>query len=1226
MKYSDLISFSPIESIVTLTDANDKKKASELVKSYVMSEDMAEKLRINMISQLRLDEVVDNKGVFLVGNYGTGKSHLMSVISSIANDADNLQYVKNETFKKDVDCIAGQFEVIRIETGATTMGFREVFLSKIKQDFEARGIEFDYPSIEEVASNKETLLDMMNKFASKYSDKGYLVVVDEFLDFLRGKDTHGVVLDLGFLREVGEIVKTSKLRIVIGIQEKLFDNPNFSFVSETLNRVKDRYEQVLIRKEDTAYVVSERILKKSPEQKAMVREHLQKFCSLYTKMSESIEEYVDLYPIHPAYIDVFNKIIIADNRQILKNISAVVTKVLDSDVPENAPGIFSFDTYWAYIKENMSYRTDANIKEVVEKSGMLEDIINRSFPKKLYKPLALKIIAALSVHRLTTGDLSIKAGLTAENLRDDLCLYLDNMPDQSSDTLQSIVQTVIKDVMTTVSGQFIEHNVDNGQYYLDVTKDIDYDEKITQRAAMIDADSLNNYFFDVLYSCLDWDEKEYVSNFKIYEHNLNWYSHNIFRRGYLFLGTPESRPTAQPPQDYYVYFVPPFGSVPYNDEQKKDEVFFLFKQNDSFENDLKLYAAAKIQRDLAEEKNKAAYNQKATVYKKKLQHYLNDNKVTCFDVIYQGEKKTPLEIMGSKYKNTNPFKETMDLIASICFDGFFEEVYKDMPKFKTLITTKNMAETVEAGIKWFAGSTSNQMGRNLLESFDLLTGDKVTVTNSKYAQYFLQEIENKPKDTVINFSDLYEESFDGYVDKHFKISYALLPVVFLALVQTGHITMTLGDNTELNASNIDQASKVGVMKVYEFKYISKPKDMQMAEIIKLYDLFGLPSTFVTSPSERDAGLGQLLAKTSEMASLAVRTKAKLNDDFTLWGEPIIPEHIAESYKSSIGRVVDMFNNFAAKYNSFPKLNNFAASMDQLNKLEEDIKTVDTVIAYDDFRNTCRDNVDYMTSLERFELPDSLKGDIDEAKEQFRKLRDSIPEEGAGEPLGNDVNDLLEKVKNKYIDIYFEEHKNRRLSVTDAKKKGDIQESQQFSNLRTLKTISVLSEAKFDAITDEMTSLKTCFELTPDMLKKNCMCPKCGLTLGSNDPLVKGKLEELQEKLDVLTEEWTKSLQNTISDPFAVEQEKYLDASQQKSIKEFRDSKKLPDKVDAHFVGAIEALLQGFEPVEIPVSDFIEKLEFAGPVDKSKFMRIIEDYLNEYTKGKEQEKLRIIVKR
>jgi hypothetical protein len=132
----------------------------------------------------------------------------------------------------------------------------------------------------------------------------------------------------------------------------------------------------------------------------------------------------------------------------------------------------------------------------------------------------------LSVHRLNTVDISIRIGLTSENLRDDLCLHLPNLPDQSSDTLQTLIQAVLKGVMTTVSGQFIDHDTDNGQYYLDL-KNIDYDEKITQRAAIIADDSLNSYLYELAYFCLDWDAKEYVTNFKIYEHTLNWHSRHI---------------------------------------------------------------------------------------------------------------------------------------------------------------------------------------------------------------------------------------------------------------------------------------------------------------------------------------------------------------------------------------------------------------------------------------------------------------------------------------------------------------------------------------------------------------------------------------------------------------------------------------------------------------------------------------------------------------------------
>ena len=45
MKYSELISFNPIEDIIQLTSSGDANKAREYVKSYVMSDTMAENMQ-----------------------------------------------------------------------------------------------------------------------------------------------------------------------------------------------------------------------------------------------------------------------------------------------------------------------------------------------------------------------------------------------------------------------------------------------------------------------------------------------------------------------------------------------------------------------------------------------------------------------------------------------------------------------------------------------------------------------------------------------------------------------------------------------------------------------------------------------------------------------------------------------------------------------------------------------------------------------------------------------------------------------------------------------------------------------------------------------------------------------------------------------------------------------------------------------------------------------------
>ena len=44
MKYKDLIQFEPIESVVKLIDADKALNAKRLVETYVISDEMAEKL------------------------------------------------------------------------------------------------------------------------------------------------------------------------------------------------------------------------------------------------------------------------------------------------------------------------------------------------------------------------------------------------------------------------------------------------------------------------------------------------------------------------------------------------------------------------------------------------------------------------------------------------------------------------------------------------------------------------------------------------------------------------------------------------------------------------------------------------------------------------------------------------------------------------------------------------------------------------------------------------------------------------------------------------------------------------------------------------------------------------------------------------------------------------------------------------------------------------------
>jgi ABC-type lipoprotein export system ATPase subunit len=84
MKYGELIQFEPIETVIQLQDASELAEAQRLVSTYVISQEMAERLASVVFPNLQFEQPADNKGILVVGNYGTGKSHLMSVMSAIA--------------------------------------------------------------------------------------------------------------------------------------------------------------------------------------------------------------------------------------------------------------------------------------------------------------------------------------------------------------------------------------------------------------------------------------------------------------------------------------------------------------------------------------------------------------------------------------------------------------------------------------------------------------------------------------------------------------------------------------------------------------------------------------------------------------------------------------------------------------------------------------------------------------------------------------------------------------------------------------------------------------------------------------------------------------------------------------------------------------------------------------------------------------------------------------
>lgn len=1222
MKYGDLVQFEPIDTVVQVMEANDYTEARRLAKTFVFSDRMAERLRDIVIPHLQFDEQEDNKALLIVGNYGTGKSHLMSVVSAMAEHAETLEMVQHADVKRISGRIAGKFKVFRTEIGASTMPLREIVCRGITDYLETIGVEYTFPPMDQVTNNKDCLLEMMAQFDDQYPEQGFLVVVDELLDYLRTRKEQEIILDLNFLREIGEICKSTRFRFMAGVQESLFDSDKFQFVADTLRRVKDRFEQLRIAREDVAFVVANRLLKKDDRQRALIRSHLEKFYPLYGNIAERSDQFVNLFPVHPVYLDVFEKVYVAEKREVLKTISATITKLINKEVPDSEPGLVSFDSYWEFILENPALRSMPDVRIVVDKSQRLEGIINTSFTIPLYKPAALKIIRALSVHRLTTGDINAPIGLAADALRDGLCLHLP-MPEEDAEFLKTTIETVLKEIRKTVSGQFISFNKENEQYYLDPQRDIDYDSEIEKRADTLSDDTLNRFYFNVLTQVLDRGESMFTGH-KVWEYEIEWKEKRTSRLGWLFFGAPNERSTAQPPRDFYLYFLKPFGGNDFEDEKKEDEIFFALKKtDDKLITPLKLYAAAVEMALVSQGESKKNYNDKAGIHRKEVVKWINGNITSAYEVSYKGvsHKFVTLVKGAGSGKDT---KELVNTAASNLLSTYFNEQTPDYPAFSVQVTTRNRDQYAQDAIRWIATNIKTDIGAKILDSLELLEGNSLRPGNSRYAKFIMDELKKKGAGQVVNRNELIRpvDTID------YAVKYRLEPewvaVILVALVYDGAVTLALHGG-KYDASNLEELAKRPVKDIADFKHIEPPKDLPLSELKVLFEFLGLPPGQIVNPATREDAVNNMQKEVLDLVEEAATLQPQIVNGIQSFGI----NFLTESEKDQARKKLDGYKTFLESlqvYKTPAKLKNFRYTVKDIKDQQEAKEIVARIKGLLELKKETDSLAAYINQAE-MAMP-SENAWAQDLQAQRRELAALVIGKKVDTSVKKDILARLRGLKNGYITEYMKLHKQLRLDVHDDDKKKKLLQHDNLKKLNKLKEIELMPKGQLQDWTDELGRLKPCYSLVKEDLDSTPVCPHC-----SFNPLkevdarpVYGSVEQLENLLEQMVSSWTENLLGNLEDPIVSGNIALITRDSARArVQEFLIKRILPDDLDTEFINAAREVLSGLVKLNLTL-DGVKTALLAGgsPCTVEELKNRFVKYLDSVVKGKEVSKIRIIL--
>lgn len=1228
MKYCDLVKFEPIESVIQLEQADSPAAVKQLVETFVISDRMAEQLTDLLIPNLQFESAADNKGVLIVGNYGTGKSHLLSLISGLAEHTDLANVVKHKGVNNAAKAISGKFKVVRLELPATKKSLRNIICGRLEDFMAKEGLSFSFPTDDQVDSNKDDLSNMMAQFNQKYPDLGLLLVVDELLDYLRSRKQHDLILDLGFLREIGEACKLIRVRFIAGLQESLFDNPKFQFVAESLRRVKDRFEQLRIVRQDVAYVVSERLLTKTAEQKAKIREHLLHFTPLYGGMAERLEEFVRLFPVHPTYLEVFEAISIAEKREILKTLSGEIKRRLNSDVPQDEAGLVGYDSYWDVLQSNAVLRSDPTIREVIDVSKVVEGRIQQAFTRKALQPMALRIIHGLSVLRLTTDDIRAKIGPTGEELQNGLCLFAP-IPELTSDFLRTTVESCLKEIMKTVSGQFITHNTENDQYYLDLQKTIDHDAKIQDKAETLSDSHLDQYYFDALTRALELtDLPPYVRGHQIWEHEIEWQAHKITRRGYLFFGAPNERSTAQPPRDFYLYFLQPFEPPHFEDHKLADEVFFKLAHLDKqFQDTLRLYAGAREMAASASTGTKKVYEDKADGFLKTLVAWLRTNMLTSFEVVHQGVPKKMVEWLKGHRTGDAAVRDLLELTGSVCLAASFEDRYPEYPTFTVKLTSSNLSQPTVDVIRWLSGGVKNNLATAVLDGLELLDGDKLKPHESRYAKVVLTKLDGKPPGHVVNRKELITFKNDVERESQYLLEPEFLLIILASLVQTGNLTLALAGK-KLDTANLHEATKLPLDQLKAFKHIEKPKGLPLPELIALFELFGLAEGLVRNESTHEEAVKQLRSKATELTERVVTVSQYMHSGLPCWGSELIPPEDRHQQRQDLDALRDFLEGLQG-LNTAGKLRNFNRSIADIQTHATTIKLVEQLEDLNLLVQELTAMTGYLAAAAAVIPPqDPWRSQLDTMRSEWRtKLMD--PSTRNAPNFRQKIKAALQQVKEEYKTAYFTLHKQSRLGVNEDSKKKDLVKDPRLESLKKLLGVSMLPHSSLTDLQTRLSKLQPCFAMVKDDLDSSPTCPHCSFRPQDEDLGASGMaiLQQIEQQLDSLLENGTNTLLDNLDDPTAKKSISLLPGEQKTAVTSFLKAKRLPDKIDNDLVQGMQTALSGLIAISINPSELLDALSDTGaPCTVDQIQSRFQNYLQKIIRSKDQTKIRLIIDR
>jgi hypothetical protein len=1208
----DLIHFEDVTDVIQLRRTGDEE---DIVSKYVVSDALREHL-LYMFEQMSSDT---HRSFNVIGNYGTGKSHFLKFVAVMLEHPELREEISDPAVRRAAQAFPRRFAVVKFECpAAKEVPLRRIFYDEVQDQLDARyDVDVDDVDLEKDYDNKKNVRRIVSEIKAEDPTLGLVVIVDEISDFLKQKDRSDMTYDINFLRELGEVSQDSDFIYLGAMQEHVFTNPKYVEQAANIARVAERFTDITITKEDIARVLSQRVVRKTANQRTELEMLLEAHEQFFTNLTAEMETYLDLFPIHPYVIQVFEDLPYFEQRGIINFASDNVKAIL----AEEAPAFITYDRVYDQIDQIHEIR---NLPEVAKVIRVVESLATKvDLLDARLRPDARKIIKALAVLKMLGGQ--EMRGASAQELANTLFILPPTRTFFDPDLARDNIERIIKNLIKAANGQFL--TVHEGTYYLDVEKTVDFDVLIEKK---IDALKDNTEDFAVRFRRLmeeelDLNESErIVKGVSVYDDTATWKSRKSFRTGYLIIGKESDVPPL-PPRDFTLILHSPFAD--HNPRQTvQNQVIVGAALSDPLMHKLqRIEAAAQLARAGEHRKTfKSIAGREAGEFKDSYLKWLIQEGY----VVHGGVKRDIKEVPAGRY---GTLQDLLDHLKTHFLEDYFKEQYPQYPTMRRLLSARNINSEMHQAILALDKGTLFGLDRNAqsyLESLGVWKDGHFDARGSDIASRVLDIVAaNDEEGKLTPVDDVLTDLAAKPLGLQPELGYLLLA----ALLYNGEIVFVRHGGKRLYASDFRDFFKQGMAALDEIRYVEREADMPVGLLVRLFEALDLQPGLVRDKASRAAAVKSLHTRALGLKDDLDVVRRGMSECLTdplpdlPWGQIRAEQQRLAPFREQVESFEDV--------TKVTDLGRLQLTEDTPAEVREGLERLSSLKGFvEDYLDDIRPELKYIGLVADGykELEQVGAGGVGELRRieadcraiiaDFRKLMK--PDQRR--PLKGKFAQYRDRYKKLYYALH-EETVGHKVPWADL---AALTSQPRYRSLSRLKTLPFFSSVEFDTLALKAQELRgyRCVEFNVDDLDTYPVCPHCSFPRNHQnlaDAGVAGQIHAMNQAVSSLWGKWERQLFDELAkldDKLAL-----LSSKEQALIQGLMADGHLPNDVGPELLRALSNLGADLQVVELSLEAFRSALLAESSVlTVDEFDQAVERFKDKLLKTTEADLVRIKV--